>query len=257
MATAPSSTSNSRTAVRFLTILRKLVGIPYTWGGDTPAQGFDCSGLIYYALTAMGFKNVPRTSEEQWDWVTHINPDQLQPGDLVFFVGSDGTATNPGHVAIYLGNDEIEQAPYTGTDVQIDPFDPVGADPATNGIVGYGRIPGLSRSKAATVSSKTTTTTSSSTGTATLDSLSWGDLLYASPIYDLGHFGGEEATGVASSVAGDVATGLWNAFVPFVAEVVFVVFGLGLMGLGLYKIANPNRKVTSGIPPALLMAAAE
>jgi cell wall-associated NlpC family hydrolase len=47
----------------------------------------------------------------------------LQPGDLVFFAGSDGTMTAPGHVGIYIGNGQMINAPYTGTVVRIDTID--------------------------------------------------------------------------------------------------------------------------------------
>lgn len=152
MAAPAKAASNNRGAVHFVRLLAKFLGYPYEWGGTNTIQpgystpGFDCSGLIYYTLTLMGFKNVPRTSQAQWQWVQRINYRQLQPGDLVFFVGSDGTPTAPGHVAVYLGKSTIEQAPYTGTDVQTDTFTPEPPS-AQNGIVGYGRIPGLSRAK--------------------------------------------------------------------------------------------------------------
>ncbi|MDA8184100.1 MAG: NlpC/P60 family protein [Actinomycetota bacterium] len=68
--------------------------------------------------------SLPRTSEAQaglvqslGGWTTNIA--QLVPGDLVFFAGSDGTVQNPGHVGIYLGNDQMIQAPETGEVVDI------------------------------------------------------------------------------------------------------------------------------------------
>jgi cell wall-associated NlpC family hydrolase len=48
---------------------------------------------------------------------------QIQPGDLLFSAGSDGTPANPGHVVMYLGAGQVIQAPETGEDVQIDPVD--------------------------------------------------------------------------------------------------------------------------------------
>jgi cell wall-associated NlpC family hydrolase len=121
----------------------KFRGVPYVWGGDTPA-GLDCSGLVQLTLTTLGFKNVPRTSEDQWNWVDKIPYSQVQPGDLVFFNGSD--PPYPGHVGIVTAagtaqhGPEMINAPYTGTDVQIDTFNPEGTGVGT--VVGYGRPPG-------------------------------------------------------------------------------------------------------------------
>jgi cell wall-associated NlpC family hydrolase len=45
---------------------------------------------------------IPRTSQAQWDWARQIPASQVQPGDLVFFAGADGTPAAPGHVGIVL-----------------------------------------------------------------------------------------------------------------------------------------------------------
>ena len=120
------------------------LGTPYVWGGGDPSgptmglygtgaqdqppnlegkPGFDCSGLVQYAYAQAGIL-LPRTSEAQaafvqslGGWTTSIS--QLVPGDLVFFAGSDGTIQSPGHVGIYLGNNQMIQAPQTGQDVDI------------------------------------------------------------------------------------------------------------------------------------------
>ncbi len=47
--------------------------------------------------------DIPRTSEEQWTWGPRVSPGQVQPGDLVFFAGADGTPTAPGHVGLVIG----------------------------------------------------------------------------------------------------------------------------------------------------------
>ena len=122
----------------------RFIGAPYVWGGGDPqgptmglygagAQdqppnlegkpGFDCSGLVQYAYAQAGIL-LPRTSEAQASFVQSLggwttNLTQLVPGDLVFFAGSDGTIASPGHVGIYLGNDQMIQAPETGQDVDI------------------------------------------------------------------------------------------------------------------------------------------
>jgi cell wall-associated NlpC family hydrolase len=103
----------------------RFLGTPYVWGGDSPS-GFDCSGLVQYVYAQLGIA-LPRTSEEQALVGTPVpGVTAAQPGDLVFYAGSDGTPTAPGHVGIYVGNGLMIDAPYTGTDVQVDPVgDPV------------------------------------------------------------------------------------------------------------------------------------
>lgn len=117
-------------AQRAIHIAEQYMGTPYKWGGASPTTGFDCSGLLQYACKQAGI-TIPRTSQEQWRSGRPVALNQLQPGDAVFFVGSDGTRTAPGHVGIYVGNGEYIQAPHTGDVVKIsrlaDATDYVGA----------------------------------------------------------------------------------------------------------------------------------
>jgi hypothetical protein len=107
----------SGAAARVVSLATSLEGTPYVWGGTTPA-GFDCSGLVQYVYGQAGV-TVPRTSQEQATIGTPVSSlAAAQPGDLLFFAGSDGTASSPGHVGIYVGNGQMIAAPYTGTVVQ-------------------------------------------------------------------------------------------------------------------------------------------
>jgi cell wall-associated NlpC family hydrolase len=105
------------------------LGKPYQWGAAGP-DAYDCSGLVYAAYAAAGIR-IARTTY-QWQLDGPVVPlSQLQPGDLLFSAGSDGTATSPGHVVMYLGSGQVIQAPQAGQDVQIDPLDLAGVVVAT------------------------------------------------------------------------------------------------------------------------------
>ncbi|MDA8273814.1 MAG: NlpC/P60 family protein [Actinomycetota bacterium] len=95
------------------------VGTPYRWGGETPRVGFDCSGLTQAAYAAAGIA-IPRTSEAQWSALPHVPLDQIQPGDLVFFNPGEFIAGLPGHVGIYIGNNQFVDAPHTGATVRVE-----------------------------------------------------------------------------------------------------------------------------------------
>jgi cell wall-associated NlpC family hydrolase len=74
------------------------------------------------AYAAAGI-SLPRTTFQQVDVGTPVYTlSQLQPGDLIFTAGSDGTPTNPGHVGIYIGEGLVVQAPKTGLNIMITPL---------------------------------------------------------------------------------------------------------------------------------------
>lgn len=93
------------------------LGTPYAWGGESPT-GFDCSGLAQYVYAKAGVQ-IPRTTYDQFKTGLSVPKGQLQPGDLVFFKGSDSKGGLPGHVGIYVGGGKMIQAPHTGTVVQV------------------------------------------------------------------------------------------------------------------------------------------
>src|ERR1039457_5884321 len=93
------------------------LGKPYLWGGTGP-DAFDCSGLMLMAYRAGGI-SIPRTSQAQYAWGPKIAASQAQPGDLVFFPGSDGTVAAPGHVGLVIGKGMMVEAYATGFPIRI------------------------------------------------------------------------------------------------------------------------------------------
>jgi peptidoglycan DL-endopeptidase CwlO len=92
------------------------LGCPYVYGGTGPcADGFDCSGLVQAAWAAAGV-SIPRTTYEQWAALPQIPVADIQPGDLLYYNGE-------GHVAMYVGDGYIIDAPHTGADVERVPMD--------------------------------------------------------------------------------------------------------------------------------------
>jgi cell wall-associated NlpC family hydrolase len=102
------------------------LGKPYQYAAAGP-DSFDCSGLTMDALAQAGI-TVIHNANAQWRQTRahQVSEDQLAAGDLVFFAGSDGTLTAPGHVGIYVGNGEIIDAPYTGAKVRFDALTSIG-----------------------------------------------------------------------------------------------------------------------------------
>lgn len=106
--------------VQLLTFAIHVIGTPYVWGGTGAASGgFDCSGLTQAAAASAGI-NIQRTSEAQWKTLPHTTTPT--PGDLVFFDFTSDSQPSPNHVGIYIGNNEMIDAPQPGQDVKVDPI---------------------------------------------------------------------------------------------------------------------------------------
>jgi cell wall-associated NlpC family hydrolase len=117
-----STAGGAMTAAELTTALRAAEsrqGLPYVWGAAGPSS-FDCSGLVQWSFAQAGVR-MPRVAADQARTGPAVPVSQLQPGDLLFY-HTDPTA--PGyisHVAIYLGNGWMIQAPQPGMNVQIVP----------------------------------------------------------------------------------------------------------------------------------------
>ncbi|KVA76088.1 C40 family peptidase [Burkholderia ubonensis] len=94
-----------------------LVGVPYRWGGNTPDSGFDCSGLVRYVVGRAADVNLPRTTADMSSRGMSIDPEQVAPGDLIFF---NTTGRPHSHVGIYVGKLRFVNAPSTGGTVRLD-----------------------------------------------------------------------------------------------------------------------------------------
>jgi peptidoglycan DL-endopeptidase CwlO len=111
------------------------LGKPYLFGGTGPAA-FDCSGLVMMAYRAAGV-DIPRTSQQQWLQLPHVPAPAVLPGDLVFFAGSDGTPTAPGHVGLVIGKNTMIEAYASGTPVRVSTFGTPQSPQGDGTVVGF------------------------------------------------------------------------------------------------------------------------
>jgi len=95
------------------------IGLPYRWGGSSPDEGFDCSGLAMAVYQLNGL-NLPRSSREQFMAGTQLERSGLAKGDLVFFATSGGKKTS--HVGVYAGDGRFIHAPGRGKTIRRDPL---------------------------------------------------------------------------------------------------------------------------------------
>ncbi|AJF67268.1 C40 family peptidase [Streptomyces vietnamensis] len=104
----------SRAGAEALRFAVDQIGKPYEWGAEGP-EAYDCSGLTQQAWAAAG-RELPRTSQEQWATLPRVSLAELRPGDLVvYFPGAT-------HVALYLGDGLVVQAPRPGGKVKVSPL---------------------------------------------------------------------------------------------------------------------------------------
>jgi peptidoglycan DL-endopeptidase CwlO len=110
-----AATLEARNEARIVRYARRLLGVPYSFGGSSPSSGFDCSGFTSFVYAHFGIA-LPHYSVAQFGLGRGVSRERLQPGDLVFFDGL-------GHVGLYIGHDQFIHAPHSGTNVTVESMD--------------------------------------------------------------------------------------------------------------------------------------
>lgn len=114
--TSTSTTvSGSASWNKLYSLLKGQLGTPYVWGGENPG-GFDCSGLVQWVFGKMGIR-MPRLSYDQMAKGRPVSLNKLRPGDLIGYHNGPGGRAD--HIAIYIGNGRIIEAPRPGRYVQV------------------------------------------------------------------------------------------------------------------------------------------
>ena len=109
--TGPTSTQAGK-AVAFA---YSKLGCPYVFGGAGPCSaGYDCSGLTMAAWAAAGV-SIPHNADAQWVDLPHVSTANMQPGDIMIFNGG-------GHAALYVGHNQLIDAPHSGASVELVSF---------------------------------------------------------------------------------------------------------------------------------------
>jgi len=97
---------------------KQYLGLPYVWGGTSKAKGVDCSGLVQSVYKTLGY-DLPRLSADQARSGRPVaSMADAQPGDLIAW---NNSSRNNGadHIAIYVGNGKMIEAPRTGLNVRL------------------------------------------------------------------------------------------------------------------------------------------
>jgi peptidoglycan DL-endopeptidase CwlO len=98
-------------AERAVSFAVEAIGTPYRWGGESPASGFDCSGLVRWAYGRVGVE-LPHNSYALYSVGRRVNDARMEAGDILFFEGL-------GHVGLYLGRGRMVHAPQSGRNVEV------------------------------------------------------------------------------------------------------------------------------------------
>jgi peptidoglycan DL-endopeptidase LytE len=100
-------------------VVNNVLDVPYKYGGNTPDEGFDCSGFTKYVLSQMGV-DIPRVAADQYNVGTQIDDvNNLKPGDLLFFDSMNSSSIT--HVGIFMGDNKMAHA--ASAKVRIDDLD--------------------------------------------------------------------------------------------------------------------------------------
>ena len=113
---APAPSHSGSAASTAINAAMGYLGTPYVWAGES-AAGLDCSGLTMVSYAAAGVE-LTHSSRVQYGEGSLVPLDAAQPGDLVFW-SSDGSQSGIYHVAIYLGDDMMIEAPTFGMTVRV------------------------------------------------------------------------------------------------------------------------------------------
>lgn len=108
---APAPAADAGRAAQVVAIAMRYLGVPYKWGGASPATGFDCSGFTMYVFAQIGV-SLPHYAAAQYGLGRAVSKSELQAGDLVFFRGL-------GHMGMYIGGGNFIHSPRTGDVVKI------------------------------------------------------------------------------------------------------------------------------------------
>ena len=107
----PAPPADASRGAQVVAIAMRYLGVPYKWGGASPATGFDCSGLTMYVFAQIGV-SLPHYAAAQYGMGRAVSKSELAAGDLVFFRGL-------GHMGMYIGGGNFIHAPQTGDVVKI------------------------------------------------------------------------------------------------------------------------------------------
>lgn len=116
---ADTTPAPNQVAAMAIATARTRLGAPYVWGGSGP-DVFDCSGLVQWSYAHAGLQ-LPRVAADQYNVGQHVDLNQLEPGDLLFWATDISNPATIHHVAMYIGGGMMIAAPHTGTVVQIQP----------------------------------------------------------------------------------------------------------------------------------------